>query len=300
MSLISRTAAAKLLDCTPQTISNYAKQGLIDEVVRENAGRVTMFYDEDQLRALIPDLHALEDLKAKIKAESDQLQQDLDKLSAERDKARKEFIRINGGKKTYAHVRDLIVACYSYVQTTRPVAKGKYEVEVLSRLLRGETVEDIMEATRSTEYRVEKTVLEIARRMVTMPKLIEENKYLAKEVDRLAKENEVFKMTADYRVQPQKVTIKRVVSVEGTGRTKEVYELPSLEQMKSTPVDDLGISSYAKEGLKFNGIHTLYELLSYKERQLSDMRRIGLERASEINSYLVKLGLRLGMTGEEG
>ena len=157
-----------------------------------------------------------------------------------------------------------------------------------------------MEATRSTEYRVEKAVLSIARQMVSMPKLIEENKCLAKELDKLAKENEVFKMTTDYRVQPQKVTIKRVVTEETTGHTKEIYTLPSEEQMKETPVDFLGISSYAKEGLKFNGIHTLYELLSYKERELSDMKRIGLDRASEINSYLVRLGLRLGMTGEEG
>ena len=51
---------------------------------------------------------------------------------------------------------------------------------------------------------------------------------------------------------------------------------------------------------QFNGIHTLYELLSYKERELSDMKKIGIDRASEINSYLVKLGLRLGMVGEEG
>ena len=298
MKLISRTAAAKLLDCTPQTISNYAKQGLIDEVCRENSGRATIFYDEDQLRALIPDLHELEELKAKVEAEKELLRQDLANLTRDREEARKEHLKINGGKKTLAHVRELIKGAYTYVQESNTVAKTKLEEEVLNGLLNGKKLEEIKAETKATEYRIDKAVKDIAKRLVRLPSLIWENKYLADELDKLTKENKLLKGTRDYRVQPQKITIKRVVNAVDGKTQKIMYELPSKQQLMTTPIEDLNISSFAKEGLLYNNIHTLYELLRYKERELSDMKKIGIDRASEINRYLLDLGLTLGMAKE--
>lgn len=295
MKLISRTAAAKLLGCHPQTVSNYAKQGLIDEVRRENEGRVTLFYYEEQLQALIPDLHELEDLKGRILAEKELLRQDLANLSSERNDARRNHLKINGGKKTLAHLRELIVAAYTFVQKTTPVAKEKFEEEILDGLLTGKTVEEIVADTKSTQYRVEKAVRSIAQRMLQVPSLIKENARLQKEVERLEKHNKMLQATTDFRVQPQKVTITRVTTSGSGADTKREEEPLSADQFKTTSVDNLGLSDSVKAGLKFNNIHTLYDLLGYKERELSDMKKIGIERASEINTYLVRLGLSLGM-----
>lgn len=296
MTLISRASAAKLLDCTPQTISNYAKQGLIDEVCRENSGRATIFYDEDQLRALIPDLHDLAELKARVEAEKERLRQDLANLARDREEARKKHLKISGGKKTLAHVRELIKGAYTYVQESNSVAKTKLEEEILNGLLNGMTLEEIKASTKATEYRVDKAVKDIAQRLVRLPSLIRENKYLADELDKLTKENKLLKGTRDYRVQTQKITIKRIVNSDDGKSQKIMFELPSLHQLKTTPIEDLNISSTAKEGLLYNNIHTLFDLLRYKERELSDMKKIGIERASEINSYLMQIGLTLGLT----
>ncbi len=296
MKLISRTAAAKLLDCTPQTVTNYAKQGLIDEVCRENSGRATLFYDEDQLRALIPDLHELEELKAKVEAEKELLRRELANLTRDREEARKQHLKINGGKKTLAHVRELIKGAYTYVQKSNTLAKTKLEEEVLGGLLDGKTLEEIKVETMATEYRINKVVKDIAQRLAYIPTLIKENQVLTEEIKKLKNENKLLKGTTDYRVQPQRVIVKRVVNADDGNNQKMEYELPSLNQLKATPIESLNISPSAKDGLLFNNIHTLFELLRYKERELSDMKKIGIDRASEINTYLMHMGLTLGIS----
>ena len=298
MSLISRTSAAKLLGCTPQTVTNYARQGLIDEVRRENEGRYTFYYDEEQLRSLLPDLHELEELRARILTEKEELRKDLAILSRERDYARREHMKISGGKKTLSHLRDIIVAAYSYVQKTSPVAKGEFEEEVLYSLLNGKTVEDIVAVTKSTEYRVEKAIRSIARRMVQLPSLIKENSRLQKEVERLEKHNKMLQMTTDCRVHPQKVTITRVTTNESGADTKREEKPLSADQFITISVDDLGISDSTKSALKINNIHTLYDLLGYKERELSEMPKISIEKADEIARYVRRLGLTVGMTND--
>lgn len=298
MKLISRTAAAKLLDCTPQTITNYAKQGLIDEVVRENAGRSTMFYDEDQLCGLLPALHELEELKGRVQAEQEQLRLELANLAKARDEARREHLKIHGGKKTLSHLQLLVMGAYNYAQKTTAITKGQQETAVLQGLLTGQTLQEISASTKLTEYRISQTIKSIAKRLAKLPPLIWENDFLNKENEKLRKENNLLRITSDYRVKPQNISIRRIVTAESPEGRKEVAEIPSQDRMKVTPITDLNISDSSKAGLKFNGITTLYQLLQYKERELSDMKKIGLDRASEINSYLMKLGLTLGMTAD--
>lgn len=233
-----------------------------------------------------------------METEKELLRQDLANLTLDREEARKQHLRINGGKKTLAHVRELIKGTYTYVQESNTVAKTKLEEDVLNGLINGKTLEEIKAETKATEYRIDKAVKDIAQRLVRLPSLIWENKYLADELDKLFKENKLLKGTRDYRVQPQKITIKRVVNTVDGKSQKIMYELPSKQQLMTTPIEDLNISSYAKEGLLYNNIHTLYELLRYKERELSDMKKIGIDRASEINTYLMRVGLTLGMAKE--
>ncbi len=296
MKLISRTAAAKLLDCTPQTVTNYAKQGLIDEVRRDNKGRVTLFYYEEQLLELIPELHNLEELKSRIQAEEELLLQHQANLAAAREQIRKEHFKLNGGKQTLAHLRKLVVAAYNYVQKSTPVTKEQFEEDVLEGLLNGFTVDEVVAATRSSKYRVEKAVSSIAKRMVQAPSLIKENAQLKKEVERLTQHNKMLQMTTDYRVQSQRLSVTKITTTDSGANKKEQSTIPSVEQFKVTPVDTLAISDAAKACLKYNGIYTLFDLLRYKERELSDMKKIGIDRASEINSYLMRLGVTLGIT----
>ena len=50
--MISRTAVAKILGCTNQTITNYIEKGLLDVSIHAQKGRQGLFFDEDQVRAL--------------------------------------------------------------------------------------------------------------------------------------------------------------------------------------------------------------------------------------------------------
>lgn len=285
MTLITRTQAAKLLDCSPQTVHNYAMQGLIDEVRRENDARNTTLYDEDQLKTLLPDLHDMAVLKAAVKAEQERLRQDLAALSQKREEARQEHFCINGGKKTYAHFKELIKAVYVYTRKNHSITRTKIEEDVLDRLLALQSVEEIMADTGYTKYTIGKAVNNICRYVICHQALMKENSELIKKNEKLETENRILRHTESQRTTSGKITIK---SVDPTSL--------SVEEYKDIPVSSLNLPSNIIKALIRNSITNLYKLLSYSERELSNLPGINVFSAGEIHSYILHLGLRLEMT----
>ncbi len=285
MKLISRTAAAKLLDCTPQTITNYAKQGLIDEVVRENAGRSTMFYDEVQLRELLPDLHELEELKAMLQAEKEQLRLELADLARARDEARRENLKIHGGKKTMAHLQELLLATFHFARRANPTAVSSYEEKILSLLLDGKASDDILDEIGCTPYRLKKSIGTITRSFAQLPNLLKENNSITAENMQLRSENRILRSTIKCQYKNETITI----------RTVDPSQLP-VDELKNISVDNLRLEPYIIKSIKTNGIQNLHQLLSYTERELEDLPCLNLDKADIIQHYVEALGMRLGMT----
>ena len=112
--LLSRTAAAKMLGCNPQTITNYVRYGLIDEVHREMKGRDGFYYDSDQLASLAPHLTEIAELEGRIAGRKEELRQQERELEEARERTRKEFLRLAGGKKTWNKFQELVAGAYAF------------------------------------------------------------------------------------------------------------------------------------------------------------------------------------------
>ena len=298
--MISRAAAAKLLGCSEQTVTNYAERGLIDCAYREQKGRTGYFFDEDQVVALAPKLRCIAELDEAIAQEKEKLLEEQKELSKAREKAREDFLKINGGKRTYYHIVELVAGAYAFVDKLTPGTRSQYEADILSRFLAMQTMEEIMKATKSSKYKVEKAVDAIARRMLKIPTLTQEynrikkeNEKLVKEKELLRKENESLRELRVFREQSERVVIQKIKAGE------QVAETPVLPKphLKSYTVDEMGFTSHVVKSLKNAGIFTLYDIIQYTERELSDLKGISVERADEIARYVSSLGLSLKKTG---
>lgn len=93
-----------MLGCNPQTITNYVRYGLIDEVHREMKGRDGFYYDSDQLASLAPHLTEIAVLEGRIAGRKEELRQQERELEEARERTRKEFLRLAGGEEDVEQV----------------------------------------------------------------------------------------------------------------------------------------------------------------------------------------------------
>ena len=281
--LISRAAAAEILGCNPQTITNYAEKGLLDVSYREQKGRLGYFFDEVQVRALAPKLHDMAELEVAIEKEKDTLKEQIASLHKAQEDAREEFIRINGGKKTWAHFCGLVAGAYAFVEKLTPVAKTKYEADVLSRILSLQNYDDIVRETKSTPYRVKAAVTSIAKRMLKVPTLTKQYEDMSRELARVTEENVRLKTALAFKARAEHVTIMSDVK-------DEVAET-SREALLATPVESMGFSKPTLRALQKNDIKTLSDIVSMKEIAFWDLKGVGTQTIEEVTKILYGAGL---------
>lgn len=281
--LISRSAAAEIIGCSPQTITNYAEKGLLDMSCREQKGRQGYFFDEDQVRALAPKLHDVADLEAVVEKEKEALKEQIASLQKAQEDAHQEFFRITVGKKTWAHFCGLVAGAYAFVDRLTPVTKNRYEADVLSRILALQSIDDILRETKSTPYRVKAAVTSIAKRMLKVPTLTKQYEDMSHELKLVQEENARLKTALSFRARAERVTISKI--------EKEEVAATSQEALLSTPVESMGFSKPTLRALEKNGIKTVSDIVGMKEMAFWDLKGVGMQTVQEVTNVLRGAGL---------
>ena len=250
---------------------------------REQKGRQGYFFDEEQVRALAPNLHDVAELEAVIEMEKEVLKEQIASLHKAQEDAREEFIRINGGKKTWAHFCGLVAGAYAFVEKLTPVTQTKYEADVLSRILSLQSYDDIVRETKSTPYRVKTAMTSIAKRMLKVPKMMKQYEDLSRELARVIEENSRLKTALAFKARSERVSIRSEVR-------DEVSET-SREALLSTPVESMGFSKPTLRALEKNGIKTVSDIVRMKEMAFWDLKGVGMRTIDEVTGILSGAGL---------
>ena len=287
--MISRTAAAKILGCTNQTITNYIEKGLLDVSIHAQKGRQGLFFDEDQVRALAPKLRELDEINVAIDREKAVLMQQLAELTQAQEEARKAMLRAAGGQATWKHLCSVVAAAYAYVDKVSPVAKDQFELKVLTMLLSFSSIEDIAEKTGSSVFKVKKAVMAIAKRMMLIPTLTSRYTAMEKELETTKAENARLKELLEFKANGERITLV------SEGKPRGIEAVWPVERLKNTTLEDIGLSMKTVRYLNAGGIHTLYDLVTTKETALWDIKGITMNRAEDIVAILQMGGLNLGM-----
>jgi len=295
--LLSRTAAADMLVCTPQTISNYAKSGLIDEVVRVFNGRRGLFYDEDQLRALAPQLTELSVLQGRVIDARVALEKEKKELEEERALARKQFLRSSGGKRTWNKVRELVLAAYTFAGRLTPVVRDGFQKEVLSRLLDLEDIDRICAVLKASPKKVNEAVSKISRRMIGIKTMQIE---MGKKAEMEEMNNKVAAVWEDNRRLQRAYELQSAIADCIVGAPplsgQEVHaKAKKLEFARSIPLSALKMSTRAESAVQELGIATLYDLAGLDKQDFHSVRGVGLTTIDEFEALLRGFGLEIGM-----
>lgn len=289
--LISRAAAAELLGCTAQTVSNYAAAGLIDEIVRDLKGRRGLFYDPDQLLALAPKLHEISELEARIEEKKAALQEEERKVDQAREEARRDVIRFSGGRKTWNKVRELIVCAYAFAEKVHPRRMSGFEAKVLDHILKLEDFDIICSSLNASSYKVSAAVSSILKKMSKMKDMKTQLDEILEKADKVWEDNRRLQHAYDLQTALADVSAGLPANLSG----KEFELARKLLPYRSMYVSSLGLSSRARSALETLGVHTVFDLAGIREEDFKFVRGVGEKTIEEIRGVLSFLGLDFGM-----
>lgn len=270
---VSRTEAAKILGCTSQTVANYAASGLIDEISRTTAGgKVNFFYDEDQLRELVPDLTGLSTLREKISGEKAALEADLKDLQEKREAVKEERLLLSGNLYRADSYRELIGSTWAFAFRAHPdLDRDRYRM-LIDAIVEGKTINEMAAALSITPERIRQILTKMGRHLA-MRTGVEDV------LERYQKEN--WELEAKVKVL--------TAQIEAIGaNSAEVVSAATI------PLKHCGLTVRSLNILhSYYGFSTLGEVATLTAEQLRKTRNLGRKSYHEILEMLHKNGLQL-------
>ncbi len=267
-----------MLDCAPQTVSNYVSCGLIDEVRRPQNGRDTLLYDEDQLSALVPHLEEMGELEERVARQKQELIQEQQELAKAREKARKEFLRVSGGQKTFKRFRQLAMVAYDYAGPVNPRV-DRFTAKVLEKLLSLEDFDTVCKELQASPYKVDTAISRIAHRMYKMRNIVTEINAIRREQKMVLDENA--------RLREENARLRGVKKET----TTDVQEDERLLSFRAVTIKSLPLSTRTQGVLTRGGVETLYDLAKYGSQDLKKIYGLGNNGLREIEEMLRSFGL---------
>lgn len=281
---ITRNEAARLLNVHPQTISNYAKRGLIDEICKKEAnGKVFCYYDKTQLQALEPKLTPLTQLLDRIEAEHRALLKTLDEIRNRRKEAERDLGRIASVRAHYDMLRRVVASAYVFAGKLHPEWNSRTEQMLIDSFVRMKSTEEICRELDISPVRVKAAALRLARRIIAMEDL-------GRQAVRLKEENDKLKEK-----------VKMLTSERPSQALSAPEDRPVDEKFLQQPLSELCLSMRAYnilwrllgEKSPVSGKPKIKDALRLTEEEVSCARNCGRKTLFEIKFVLGKYGLRL-------
>jgi len=276
-----RNAVAEMFGVTPQTVSNW----LADGILQGTTIKGNRFATVESVHKLIklypeagPDANYVEYYRKKIKTLQDELQETKDGLRRERiyrHYAPRYLMNFIG-----KFVR-IISSMIGESDRNTPLLQSQF----IRCWLFGHDIAEVCKENNVPYYKYiasTKQYLKALRNMDTYADMIQRNRELEEEIVRLKAENERLKTDMDeYR--------DRFKSVENEQTAKENY--PVLNER----IIDLDFTVRTMNILKIHGFETLGQVVKYSKGDLLKLRHFGKKSLTEIIDFLEQYGLELGI-----
>ena len=274
--LITRKEAAELLDCEPQTITNWVEKGAING---HKVGNILMV-DRESIEHYFDDFKALADMATKIADLKTEYKNIIKDQEALLDEARGNSLTSQRAKEVFRmNQLTLISLSEGYLKDR--------ESGILTEIIKGVKLEDIGNAFGLTRERVMQIATKAANKLASiedLKQIRDENKTLKEENNRLSKENNLLKKY----ITDQRITI-------------DAYE--NSDKLHSTIFEkrliDLNLTVRTQNGLKSLNCDTLGDVVKLDILMLMKARNFGKKSLTEIDEFIKRLGLHWGMNPEK-
>ena len=274
--LITRKEAAELLDCEPQTITNWVEKGAING---HKVGNILMV-DRESIEHYFDDFKALADMATKIADLKTEYKNIIKDQEALLDEARGNSLTSQRAKEVFRmNQLTLISLSEGYLKDR--------ESGILTEIIKGVKLEDIGNAFGLTRERVMQIATKAANKLASiedLKQIRDENKTLKEENNRLSKENNLLKKY----ITDQRITI-------------DAYE--NSDKLHSTIFEkrliDLNLTVRTQNGLKSLNCDTLGDVVKLDISMLMKARNFGKKSLTEIDEFIKSHGLHWGMNPEK-
>ena len=268
--MISRQAAAELLDCNPQTISNWVEKGVIKGHMVGNF----LMIDRQSIEQYFDSLKDLSDMESKMADVKKELQDAIMDMKTVINEARGASMPVGRIRDGFRYNLLMLMSLYEDRLKDR-------EREIFTRLVNGESLEDVAHAFGISSKRV----IQIGCRVSVIISEKADLKQLYEEIKELKRENEHLKLqSTNLR--------KRLNDYEKEDVVKEERLNSSIFQKR---IIDLNLTVRSLNVLKLNNCETLGDVVKLKKEEICKSRNMGKKSFIEINDFLTKLGLHWGM-----
>lgn len=233
-----------------------------------------------------------DDLQTRIEEKRLSLLEEERTLDRAREEARREFIRLAGGRKTWKRMQELVMATYAFAGNLTPSWLTSFDEKVLQMILSLEDYDAICRTLDTTPARVDGAVSRIARRMLTMRSMQKEYEAMRAELERVREDNR--RILKEYRLQSEMTCGKD--GLTSRAESPEISEeARRLLPLKDIRVSSLGLPVRAVRVLSAMSVETLYDLVGLREEILKKVRNCGRKSIEEIKEVLSSRGLSFGM-----
>lgn len=274
--LITRKEAAELLDCEPQTITNWVEKGAING---HKVGNVLMV-DRESIEQYFDDFKVLADMVSKISDLKMEYQNVIKDQKDMLDEARGNSLTSQRAQEVFRmNQLTLISLSEGYLKDR--------ESGILTEIIKGVKLEEVGNTFGLTRERVMQIAIKAANKLASiedLKQIRDENKTLKEENNRLSKENNLLKKY----ITDQRITI-------------DAYE--NSDKLHSTIFEkrliDLNLTVRTQNGLKYLNCDTLGDVVKLDMSMLLKARNFGKKSLTEIDEFIKRLGLHWGMNPEK-
>lgn len=274
--LITRKEAAELLDCEPQTITNWVEKGAING---HKVGNVLMV-DRESFEQYFDDFKVLADMVSKISDLKMEYQNVIKDQKDMLDEARGNSLTSQRAQEVFRmNQLTLISLSEGYLKDR--------ESGILTEIIKGVKLEEVGNTFGLTRERVMQIAIKAANKLASiedLKQIRDENKTLKEENNRLSKENNLLKKY----ITDQRITI-------------DAYE--NSDKLHSTIFEkrliDLNLTVRTQNGLKYLNCDTLGDVVKLDMSMLLKARNFGKKSLTEIDEFIKRLGLHWGMNPEK-
>ena len=263
--MISRQEAAELLDCQPQTVSNWVEKGVI------NGHKVGghLMIDRNSIEQYFDSLKDLADMEKRIKDLKSELNEKYEEMKATLDELR---IPILPSDRVMHVFRENQMTMIRFWGTNL----NEFERIILEKITKGESTKVFETNYGLSHERVVQIGLKAAAKisdMADFKQMVHDHQILQKENDQLCKQNAYLKERLSEYENERKIAF-------------------SIFQKRMC---DLPFASKTVNALKNINCETLGDLVKLDKTDLKKVRNIGNKSLTEIEDFITSHGLHWGM-----
>ena len=293
--MITRQEAADLLNTSAQTISNWVKKGVLNaHNCRCRDGRNTLLIDRQSIEYFFDTLGDLASMEKHIISQKKTLSEESSALDRKVSDIKKASYLFASGIPAYL-LRDIF---YCVSEVAGDTLLCDREFAFLKALMTGKTISDLSEEYGITRTRVIQVVSKSIHKISTMkswPECHREYKTLLEQNSQLT-----------VLLQSQQNRIKQLESAlyirnipDGGESAVPGYSKQELAEVLSRKLVDENLSVRCLNALKGSDIETVCQLVSCQKTDLLKHRNFGKKSLREIEDFLSRFHLSLGMDTNE-